>query len=369
MAPPIVDPSLADLKSLVLSKCPQIDKSWLDFEAAKSAAAASSEKQTAKERKSHVSTKAKVKQEKYAKECRLLNQSMIGPGAPFAELAHGIRINELSATSSRDGANVPIIRYSRVKDAGLDPDVVVVYYHGGGLWVGEADSEELSCRKLVMSGSNYAVYSVGYRLLPDYAGSVCLSDAIDAWNHVLEWVGSKPKVIIVGSSSGGELASLVAQEAVRKSLKAKVPVPFCGAMLRCPVTSDVWSGPDFVPERVRMLHTTAKPDFYTSIVSDMKRTVPRDGLEKMPLEAAPEILQNMPPTWLQLSTNDVLYSDGLCYAALLRMEGRRVAMDIVHNFPHTFWLLAPHLPRAATADKAMLEGLEWLLAQTPPPRG
>ncbi|KAL2884919.1 Lipase 2 [Ceratocystis lukuohia] len=363
MAPPsmIINPSLAELDELVLMQCPPIDKSWLDHEAAKSAELSASDKTTVKEKKSHVSAKAKIKQQIYAQECRSLHKRLLAPDGLFPELAQGIQVRRMATSSSLDGAKVPILRYSRKRDIGLRPDVVIVYYHGGGLWIGEADSEELSCRKLLVG--NYHVYSVGYRLLPDYAGSVCLSDAIDACNQILRWAGPKPRVVIVGSSSGGELASLVSQHVVQTSLDTNQRVPFCGTMLRCPVTSDVWSGRDYVPESVRHMHTTAQPAFYTSIAGDMKRLVPRDGLESMPIEAPPHVLAHMPPTWVQLTTNDVLYADGLCYAALLRQQQRLLALDVVRNYPHTFWLLAPQLPRAMMADAAMVDGLQWILKQ------
>ncbi|KAL5604818.1 hypothetical protein BROUX41_001844 [Berkeleyomyces rouxiae] len=364
MAPPaVINPSLADLNALILTQCPPIDKSWADHEAAKVAASPPSDRTVVKEKKSHVSSKAKAKQQSYAHECRLLNRRLMAPDGLFPELAHGVQVKQMAARSTLDNAKVPILRYSRRQDAGTRPDAVLIYYHGGGLWIGEADSEELSCRKLLVG--NYHVYSVGYRLLPDYAGSVCLSDAVDACQQILRWAvpGPRPRVVIVGSSSGGELAALVSQHVVQHSLETSTAIPFCGTILRCPVTSDVWSGRDYVPEPVRHMHTTAQPAFYTSIAGDMKRLVPRDGLEAMPLEAPPHVLAHMPPTWLQLATNDVLYADGLCYAALLRIHQRALALDVVHNFPHTFWLLAPHLPRAITADAAMVDGLRWILQQ------
>jgi hypothetical protein len=65
--------------------------------------------------------------------------------------------------------------------------------------------------------------------------------------------------------------------------------------------------------------------------------------------------------WIQVSTNDILYSDGILYAEALRQAGVEVKLDIVEGFPHTFWLKAPELERAVKAEKDMIEGLRWLL--------
>jgi acetyl esterase/lipase len=191
--------------------------------------------------------------------------------------------------------------------------------------------------------------------MPEYSASICVSDAMDGFDAVLKMVGSGgTKIIIVGSSSGGQLAALVAQKAGRDLVD--------GVLLRCPVTSDVFSGREYVPERLRDAHTSASDSFVTPLAGYMLRTLPRDGLTKMPLEASERELKHHPRTWIQLCTNDVLYSDGACYAMALEQAGVDVKVDVVKGWPHTFWLKAPELPRALEADMAMLDGLEWILA-------
>jgi acetyl esterase/lipase len=129
------------------------------------------------------------------------------------------------------------------------------------------------------------------------------------------------------------------------------------------VTSDAFSGAAYVPARLRHLHTSAwDPSFVTVLGGVMTRRVPRDGLPRMPLEADEAVLANLSKTrhWVQLTTNDTLYSDGLAYVAALRAVGVQVEIDVVFGWPHTFWLLYPHLRRALEADEAMLEGLRWV---------
>jgi acetyl esterase/lipase len=54
------------------------------------------------------------------------------------------------------------------------------------------------------------------------------------------------------------------------------------------------------------------------------------------------------------------YSDGVLYAEALREAGVEVELDIVKEYPHTFWIKAPELEREVEAEAGMLEGLRWL---------
>ncbi|PKS09379.1 hypothetical protein jhhlp_003993 [Lomentospora prolificans] len=337
----------ATLRSLVAEVPPPLDPAWVEYEKEHL-------KPTGpKKKKSYEAPTAVELQLAYAQECRDLHARMMAPGARDHNLSKGVVKTQLAATSTKDGATIPILAYTREEDSGKEPDVVIVYFHGGGLWVGEADSEEPSCRRLALAG-NHAVYSVGYRLMPEYFASVCVSDALDGFMTVRERVGNKPKFVIVGSSSGGQLAALVSQRAPKGSVD--------GVLLRSPVTSDVFSGIEYVPERLRAYHTSASQAFVTALGGYMKRAVPRDGLAKMPLEADEEELKGLPRTWIQVCTNDTLYSDGVCYAIALEEAGVDVKVCVVSGWPHTFWLPAPELDRALEAELEMIDGLRWILS-------
>lgn len=299
------------------------------------------------------------RQRLYAAQCRVRNAAMMAAGARDHHLSRGVEAQHTSVPSSLDGYAIPLLQYDRGPAGrgaaeGGEHAWVVVYYHGGALCVGEADSEDLSCRRIVGESRlpSVRLYSVGYRLQPLHPASTSVRDSIDAFGSVVR-AHPESRILVVGSSSGGELAALVTQQAAKGS--------FHGVVLRCPVTSDAFSGAEYVPENLREMHTSAwDRSFDTSLLGVMERESPRDGLERMPLEALERDLMGMPRTWVQVCTNDVLYSDGVCYARILGQAGVEVKMDVVWGWPHTFWLKAPHLPRALEADKAMLEGIAWV---------
>ncbi|KAK0655795.1 Alpha/Beta hydrolase protein [Cercophora newfieldiana] len=349
-----LDETPTKMDTLFLTTTPPLDPAWLTYE--------SSPEFTANTRPANLTPLEN--QTHYATSCRALTARMTAPFTPFHHLRDIPRIT-LTVPSPLDNHPIPIIKYlpppSRLPGPNHSPiPVTVLYIHGGGLWIGEADSEEFSCLQIVDFLSSrhreVEVYSVGYRLMPTYPAQTCLSDCLSAFEFVRDWKlnHKNGKLVVVGSSSGGELAALVSQ--------LVSPGEVQGVVLRGPVTSDAFGGMEYVPERLRKMHTSAwEPSFYNSLLGFMKREVPRDGLERMPLEAEEEVLRKLPRTWIQVCTNDAVYSDGVCYAKALEDAGVEVKVDVIKGWPHTFWLIAPHLERSREADRAMLEGLAWVV--------
>lgn len=329
----------------VFPHAPPLDPAWLEYESAANLLAPK------------LATDPVTRQPLYAAECRVRNAAMLAPGARDHHLAEGVVTVSTSLPSSKGGHTIPVRQYDRTGSSDLE--WIMVYYHGGGLTVGEADSEDLSCRRLVKDSVPFLpgcrLYSVGYRLKPQHPAHTCVDDSIDAFTSLARLHGTYAKIIVIGSSSGGQLAALVTQHALRAG------IPFHGVLLRCPVTSDAFRGLEYVPEKFRSMHTSARDaSFQTSLFSRLDMDGPRDGLKRMPLEAEAEELKGMARTWVQLCTNDGLYSDGACYVRLLKDAGVVVHVDVVMGWPHTFWLKAPHLDRALATEEAMIDGLRWI---------
>ncbi|KAF7541937.1 hypothetical protein G7054_g313 [Neopestalotiopsis clavispora] len=365
---------MMNFDSLVLEAPPPLDPAWLAHEEAVGL------------RKPKPAMTAIERQPIYASDCRARNAAMMASGARDHDLQKGVHVQALTVPSrlENDDYQIPVLKYTPAEGEhcghdqnveagnkqGSQEELILFYIHGGGLLVGEADSEELSCRRLIKHfssttnqartspsnswtrvGSNIALYSVGYRLMPQVPAQTCVSDVISAFEAIRHFHAAG-KFVIVGSSSGGELAALLSQFLPSGSVQ--------GLLLRCPVTVDA---PAHVPPQFNKSHTSASQCFETSLLGRFNRQVPRDGLDQMPLEMPAESIRNLnlPRTWIQVCTNDVLYSDGVCYAELLEENGVEVKLDVIAGWPHTFWLKAPHLDRALKADSAMLDGLNWIL--------
>lgn len=238
-------------------------------------------------------------------------------------------------------------------DAGKMKRPVVIYYHGGGLQVGDLDSGDLSCRRICLLLC-ISVISVDYRLMPQFTADDALSDSFYAFNHITQ-LNEYSEIILVGSSSGGQLAAQVSQIAASKGLGDRIK----GVLLRAPVTCDATNDGISLPELYRELHHSMNPEFHTSLLSSAALDSKNRTEEKLPLEV--EDLKGLPKHWVQVCTNDIYYSDGVCYAEALKKQGVEVKLDVVVGYPHTFWLKAPLMDRAAQAEGDMIEGLRWLL--------
>jgi acetyl esterase/lipase len=84
----------------------------------------------------------------------------------------------------------------------------VVYYHGGGLRVGDLDSEDFSCRRMCKA----LVCIIEYGLMPHVSATEALPDALHTFYDI--WKSKRccsRKLVVMGSSSRGQLAAHIAR--------------------------------------------------------------------------------------------------------------------------------------------------------------
>ncbi|TVY18664.1 Carboxylesterase NlhH [Lachnellula arida] len=331
------------LPTLILKKPPPLDPAWLAHERTANLLAPKP-----------ITTDPTERQRVYSETCKARNISLLSN--QDKDLNDGIFIQD-SFIEAPDGNHSIPIRCYRPHNTN-DSKNTIIYYHGGGLTVGDLDSEDLSCRRISKT-LHCTVYSPAYRLMPQHHASDALADAVTAFNHISQKQKQNPqlankKLVLAGSSSGGQLAAQVSQLARKSNDKPGEKID--GVLLRCPVTCDAANLPAGFN---RDAHVSMDRAFYTSLLSAPALTAENRTVEKLPLEE--EDLGGLPRHWVQVCTNDVYYSDGVCYAEALRGQGVDVRVDVVVGWPHTFWLKAPRLERAVEAERDMVEGLRWLL--------
>lgn len=292
----------------------------------------------------------------YANRCRDLNaQLLAGRDAYLASVTTREWYVDRPSASQHSEDVIPI----RIYHPASNHEVMVIYFHGGGLYVGDLDSEDMSCRR-VAHELGCTVYSVDYRLMPTFTAENALTDAKIAFSGITkEREDGDCKIILMGSSSGGQLAAQVsqwwAQEGMRGLSNDRMEI--YGILLRGPVTCDASN----LPTHLKDLHHSLSPAFHTSLLSTAALNNSNRTLSTLPLEAPASILAKMPKHWIQVCTNDMYYSDGVCYAKVLEEVGVQVELNVVVGWPHTFWLKAPGLERAEVAERDMVEGLRWLV--------
>jgi acetyl esterase len=87
----------------------------------------------------------------------------------------------------------------------------LMYFHGGGWTIGDLDTHDVLCRQLAL-GARCAVFSVDYRLAPEYPFPAAVDDCWAATRYVaLNAQKLKIRGLAVGGdSAGGNLAATVA---------------------------------------------------------------------------------------------------------------------------------------------------------------
>jgi len=300
-----------------------------------------------------VATDAKTRQELYARSCRERNVALLR--GRDAYLKEGIVIRDWEILN-KENYRIPIRSYNSISaEERMNQDDAVIYYHGGGLYVGDLDSEDLTCRRICKDvGCN--VYSVDYRLMTDFTADDAFDDAMTAFLGIIQLQKIR-KLLLMGSSSGGQLAAMVSQEYQHNRPPSLRDINVHGVLLRGPVTCDATEDGTSLPPQFKEYHTSMSTAFHTSLLSSPAVNADNRVGRPMPLEGH---LSGLPRHWIQVSTNDIYYSDGVLYAEALRHVGVEVELDIVAGWPHTFWLKAPELERAVQAEQEMIIGIRWL---------
>ncbi|KAI9641954.1 hypothetical protein NHQ30_009823 [Ciborinia camelliae] len=276
-----------------------------------------------------------------------------------------------SSVPSPAGHQIPTRLYTPTFLSDPDSAPLAIYFHGGGLFVGDLDCEDLTCRALSLSLST-PLLSISYRLLPDFSADDAVSDALSSFTY-LSATFPKRKFILVGSSSGGQLAATIALTHLQER-KGKERI--LGIILRCPVTCDATDNGVSIPAEWKDLHKSMSKEFYTGILNKPAVTKENRVKEyKMPLEMLGQMSKptkvdklggasniEVKTKWfIQLCTNDIYYSDGVCLGVGLRKRGYVVNMRVEVGWPHTFWLKGMVLEEAQAAERELVKGAKWVL--------
>ncbi len=229
---------------------------------------------------------------------------------------------------ARDGYDIPIRIYQPI-DADNLP--IIVFFHGGGFVIRDLDSHDNSCRRLARDNKAIVV-SVDYRLAPEYKFPIPHQDSYDATVWVSDNAesinGDASRLVVMGDSAGGNLATVVAQiardENGPKICHQVLIYPTTDARLNHPSIDTFSEGYLLTKPMIHWFsnhYKSSKEDIYNPLMSPI---LCRD-------------LSNMPPTFIITAEFDPLKDEGIAYAHRLKQAGVEVRHTDYTGLVHAFF--------------------------------
>jgi acetyl esterase len=212
---------------------------------------------------------------------------------------------------------------------------VIVYIHGGGWCLGDADTHDRIVRELAVA-AGAALFFVEYDRSPEARYPVALEQVYAVTAHVAahgESLGVDPtRLAVVGDGAGGNMAAAVTLLAMqRRGPKIDLQVLFY------PITDA-----DFATSSYQTfangpwLTKSAMERFWDAYLPD---AASRNEITAAPLRASVDQLRGLPDALVIIAENDVLRDEGEGYARQLLRAGVRVTSVRYNGTVHGFVML------------------------------
>ena len=266
-----------------------------------------------------------------------LDLSQLSPGdfrsTYNAQNILSIGLNHITATNHSvevEGDSIQVREYSskRVEDHAAS----LVYFHGGGWVIGNIDTHDNVCRYLC-ERLNIKIFSVDYRLSPEFKFPTPLNDCLSAYEWVInnnENLSIDPqKVSVGGDSAGGNLAASLCL--IRKSEGKPLPQ---AQLLIYPVT-DLRFLTNSIQKECSdgFLLTKGMMEWFAGHYLDSEGL--RDDARVSPLLA--ENVDGLPPTVVVTAGFDPLRDEGEAYSDKLKKANNEVTYIEFPKYIHGFF--------------------------------
>ena len=207
---------------------------------------------------------------------------------------------------------------------------VLVYFHGGGWVVGNLETVDVFCR-MMTNAAGCVVASVNYRHAPEHKFPIPAEDAYAAtqWiaRHAPALGGDPERLAVSGSSSGGNLAAVVAQMARDRGTPSLLYQLLIVPVIDCKFDTSSYR------EHAEGygLTTVAMRWYWTHYLRNEG-----DGNHPYASPLRAERLRGLPPAFVATAELDPLRDEGEAYAARLQAEGTPTVQKRYAGMIHGF---------------------------------
>ncbi|EWZ30252.1 Alpha/Beta hydrolase protein [Fusarium oxysporum Fo47] len=230
-----------------------------------------------------------------------------------------------------------------------DPGPCLLHFHGGGMILGSAEIQARPLAQLV-SATAVPVFSVNYRLAPEFKGTIPVQDGYAA----LLWLNSKAKefsvdprrIAVLGESAGGGVAAGVALMARDKGLKPRL----AKQILLYPMIDDRNMVANEAMEPLAFWKTADNATAWTALLGDQAGQ-PEAPISYYSAPARAPSLADLPPTYIEVGGLDIFLQENVMYATRLLAENIPTELHVYPGLPHGFEMIAPNITAAKKANE------------------
>jgi len=230
------------------------------------------------------------------------------------------------------------------------PEQAILHFHGGGYVLGSASSHA-SLLGLLAQRTRSRVVAPDYRLAPEHPYPAALDDAEHCYHDLLKRF-SAPQIILMGVSAGGGLGLAL----LLRLRDRQHPLP------RAFVAASPWvdltlSGPSN--------RTNAGSDALLS-QAWLSRLAREYAGPHHPREISPLFsdFSNLPPTFIQVSEDELLRDDSIRLERYLKRDGVPVTLRVWQGVWHA-WIVSTPLPAAREGLREIADFVESQFTREP----
>ena len=226
---------------------------------------------------------------------------------------------------------------------GHDRRHAVLYCHGGGYTCGQLGYARVLASKLALS-TGCDVLSFEYRLAPEAPYPSAIDDALRVWDYLMYMGIGARDVIVAGDSAGGNLALELAL-----AVKAQGRSQPCALVLMSPWTDMTMQGASY--QKCAALDPMLTHDYIDSCRTAYRGANSTLEWEDPSLSPLFADLRGLPPTLIQVGTNEILKSDSINLAKAMTEQEVYAVLEVYPECWHVFQQMP--IPHAAQAMESI----------------
>ena len=276
-----------------------------------------------------------------------LSEQLAEQEAAFASLI----VEPDGVTIQRDElAGVPV-EWTVAAGGATDPELVILYLHGGGYSSGLAKWARRGTARLAL-GTGGRVVAADYRLAPRFPFPAAHEDVLAVYRELIGAGAVSPgRIAVAGDSAGGSLTVSLLADARDLGL----PLPACG-MLNS-LWADIALNTPSLDDPLRNRH-----DIRRGLVEYLSTTfLSTGGIDPYDGRHSPVYrdLRGLPPLLVQAAGRDVCHDDSIRLAANARAAGVSVTITEYPDAEHIWILNGPWRIRYG-GDRFPDDGMTWV---------